>query len=121
MRKYRFYKDEYGWFIDLKRFPFNRAYLAMVQGADTLLENIAQGKNEITLQISTSPIPYSDGVIEKTQSLGIFGGAFYTEDKGYNATERPLVNSLWLCPVTLWVFLRYPKRIHFKIMPDGQS
>lgn len=117
MRQYRFYKDELGWFIDLKWFPFNRAYLAMVAGADTLLDVLAEGKNEITLKIDTAPIPYSNGHLEKHVGLGLSKGAFYFSREGYlKEHDVSSVESVWLCPVTLWVFWKYPKKIYYKIV-----
>lgn len=116
MRKYRFYKNELGWFIDLKFFPFNKAWLSMVAGADTLLDRISMGRDNINLQISTSPIPYSDGVLELTQKLGTWKGAMYEGKKGFTNDERVEIDSIWLCPATLWVFWKYPKKIYFKIV-----
>lgn len=120
MRKYRFYKNEQGWFIDLKWFPFSKAYLAMVAGADVLLDILSDGKDEITLQVSTSPIPYSDGAIEKQVSTGLADGAFYYTREGYTSLKADVIKKkapmIWLCPVTLWVFLRYPKKIYYKLV-----
>lgn len=116
MRQYRFYKNELGWFIDIKYFPFNKAYLAMIAGADDLLDLLAEGKNEITLKISTSPIPYSDGMLERHVKLGLFQGAFYFSREGYMNRGTSAIESVWLCPVTLWVFLKYPKKIYYKII-----
>ncbi len=120
MRKYRFYRNERGWYIDLKWFPFNKEYLAMVAGADTLLDILAGGEDEVTLQVSTSVFPYADGVIEKHVSTGLSDGAFYFTRPGYThfkadeiQAEAPMI---WLCPVTLWVFLKYPKKIYYKIL-----
>lgn len=118
MRKYRFYKNELGWFIDLKWFPFNKAYLAMVAGADTLLDRLANGESEITLQIDTAPIPYSDGYLEKHVSTGLFHGAHYYTREGYNKLNIVDIRTVWLCPVTLWVFWKYPKKIYFKIVKN---
>ena len=116
MRKFRFYKDELGWFIDLKWFPFGKHWLAMVAGADKLLDNIAKGKTEVTLQVSESPIPFYDGLIKKSVTLGLFKGAIYGEEPPYLPTRRELVKALWLCPVTVWLFWYYPKKIYFKIV-----
>ena len=115
MRKYRFYKNELGWFIDLKWFPFGKHWLAMIAGADTLLDNLSENKNEVFLEVSTAPIPFYDGILKRTQTVGLLKGAFYTETKGYTPTKRRLVSSIWLCPVIVWVFWNYPKRIYFKI------
>lgn len=128
MKKYRFYKDELGWFIDIKWFPFNRGYLAMVAGADKLLDIISEGKSEIVLQVSKSPIPYWDGALEKFSSLGLSGGAFYKPREGYTKLNeegystlndqiiKANIKDVWLCPVTLWVFRKYPAKIYYKIV-----
>lgn len=117
MRKYRFYKNELGWFIGLKWFPFNKAYLAMVMGADILLDILSVNGSEVNLQVSTSPIPFYDGILKRKQVLGTMLGAYYTTDDGYEGKYGvTTVKSVWLCPVTLWVFLRYPKQIYFKVI-----
>lgn len=74
--KYRFYKIEDNWLIDLK--PWAKRYLwmlGMVAGADEVLENLAKGREEIILQVGESPIPFYDGVLERTDKLGFFKGA----------------------------------------------
>lgn len=120
MRQYRFYKDENGWFIDLKNFPYGKSkwkwMLAMVAGADDLLDILAEGKDEVTLQVRTSPIPFYDGVLEKHVNLGLFKGAFYFSQEGYNREDVSEIESVWLCPVTLWVFLKYPNKIYYKVV-----
>lgn len=127
MRKYRFYKEwDYtdnnpnsNWFIDLKYFPFNKAYTAMVAGADLLLDKLAKGESEITLLVDSSPIPYNDGWIERNLKLGLAEGAIYDvhgiEIKHTLNTTIDRRDQLWLCPVTLWVFWKYPKKIYFKV------
>lgn len=119
MRKYRFYKDELGWFIDLKWFPFNRAWLAMVEGADKLLDKLSEGKDEVTLLVDTSPFPYTDGWLQKEVGLGLKYGVIYNVrgieiDHTFN-TQQWIQSQLWLCPATLWVFLKYPEKIYYKV------
>ena len=120
MIKYRFYKDELGWFIDLKWFPFGKTYLkgmlAMIGESDKLLDLLAQGENEVTLQVRTWPIPYADGHLEK-QISSLTGGAIYKSNKGFSEKYNvESVNTAWLCPVTLWVFLKYPEKIYYKVL-----
>lgn len=116
MRKLRFYKNEIGWFIDLKWFPFKKDWLQMVSGADVLLDTLAKGKSEITLEVSTrGPIPFSDGMLEKHVSLGVGLGAYYFSREGFNKQDVLMVSSVWLCPATLWVFFKYPEKIYYRI------
>ena len=120
MRQYRFYKDENGWFIDLKWFPFNKAYLAMVAGADTLLDKLSDNGDEVDLLIDTHPIPFSSGTLEKVEDVPnqtLFSGRFYEDKAGFtDEVERPIIEIIWLCAVTLWVFWKYPKKIYYKIV-----
>ena len=92
----------------------------MVQGADDLLDVLAEGEEEITLQIDTYPIPFSDGFLEKHVSTGLKDGAFYFSRKGYMDTyDVQSINMVWLCPVTLWVFLKYPNKIYYKVVKES--
>jgi len=84
-------------------------------GADDLLDKLSE-EREITLQISTAPIPYSDGVLIRTEKLGLSKGAMYKGEVGYTNIEDYKQPSIWLCPATLWVFLKYPKKIYYKIV-----
>lgn len=115
MKTYNFYKNELGWFIDLKWFPFNKAYCAMVAGADTLLDNLSEEKLNIQLQVSTKPFKNYDDSLIREMYIGLFLGSLYSVEKNKLKTEIfENKNLLWLCPVTLFVFLLYPKRIYFK-------
>lgn len=122
MRKYRFYKEscpitgERKWFIDLKWFPFSKKLLEMVAGADELLDILSEGEKEVTLQIDTYPIPFYDGKLvmyEKVEDYNLWSGRFYQGQVGFE-NDKTFVDVIWLCPVTLWVFLKYPKQIYYK-------
>ena len=124
MRTFKFYKNELGWFIHLKYFPFNVAYCAMVAGADDLIESLANGKKEIYLQISTRKIKGYTEVIRKVKGLGLGSGAVYSPENTVLKTDIfDGQNLLWLCPVTLFVFFRYPNKIYIKKAktPDNVS
>ena len=122
MKKYRFYKlwdsleenRNYNWFIDLPNFPFDKTWLAMVAGADTLLDKLSEGKDEVTLLVSTKPFPYTDGHLVKKFSKLTGGGIYDVKHISIGETEVG-EDALWLCPATLWVFLRYPEKIYFKV------
>ena len=117
MKAYNFYKNESGWFIDLPNFPFDKSLLAMVCGADDLLDKLSKGRDEVKIAISSNynDVDYDD-VLKLEAKLGLRKGAIYKtllnklQDNGFGKDR------LWLCPVTLWVFLRYPKNIYFKVL-----
>lgn len=116
-RTYRFYKNEMGWFIDLKWWPFSIGYLAMVAGADDLLDKLSNGSKDVTLKISTSKFKGYDDILKRVKIFGINSGAVYTPLHQELKTQIFEGQSmLWLCPVTLFVFLRYPKRIFYQVV-----
>lgn len=130
MKTYKFYKNELGWFIDLKWFPKKYVHhLAMVAGADELLDLEASGKTEITLQVSTKPLLNNwdllpSGRYGNLDNVGIlsrelifpsfFLGAVYNLYNRQIKKEILKPNQLWLCWVTLLVFGCYPKIIYYK-------
>jgi len=116
MRTYRFYKDEFGWFIDLKWFPFNRGHLAMVLGADELLDKLSNNGDEVFLEISTKPIWNNFNCLFRVEKLGLLNGAIYSPSSLYEIEhELREKNQLWLCAVTLLVFGYYPSKIYFAV------
>ncbi len=110
MASYRFIKDNLGWYADLKNTPFTRDNLAMICGADTLLDLISGERKEVMLNAGTSYIKgYEQLHRKKIFNFGL-DGAYYIIHS-YKGNE--INHNLWLCPVMLWVFLRYPKIIYF--------
>ena len=86
----------------------------MVKGADVLLDKLAENENEIWLEASTRYIPEYTDVLDRVKKLGLAKGSIYKGNKikiNYAISEE---NNLWLCPVTLFVFLHYPKKIYYK-------
>jgi len=72
MKQHRFILEDSSWYIDLPQFleqGGNKADLEMVSGADTMLDIIAEGKTEVTLQINTEPFADADELI--LSELGI--------------------------------------------------
>jgi hypothetical protein len=111
----RFYYDSSGWYADLPEWTGEKWELEMVMGADTFLEILTQGENEIYLTLSTEPFNecetlhyIHEGRLEGPE----FGeGAWYKLDK-YMGLDYKL--KLWLCDVTKFVFGNFPKQIYFK-------
>lgn len=120
-----FVKDQGIWYADLPEFLEaglgTLTNLMMVDGADTFLDQLAQGKPRITLQISTKPFPGWQARMRKigkglNQSLlQLIGHAPVDYGAYYNVTQlngQPHDHQLWLCPVTEYVFGNYPTEIY---------
>lgn len=106
-----FYKDNEGWFIDLPEFieqgHGTKGNLAMVAGADTMLDKLSNENNRITLRIETEEFEGAEGKLSK------FGICPYGENYTFVSPEHS--HRVWLCPVTKYVFGgKYPKRIYIK-------
>lgn len=112
----KFYKEDNNWYIDLPNYPGDKSDLAMVMGADTMLDYISDGNDIVMLKISTSddenPIEYSNKLKYLYDAKDIIGeGAFY-EMKNYD--NRDVMLNIWLCDVTKFVFGDFPKVIYFE-------
>ena len=113
MTLYKFIKDRQGWYVDLKNTPFTRTQLGMVRGADTILNIMAKRKKKVSVDARTS---YKKGYghLKRKRILNFgFSGADYILS---SYKKKKLNHAVWLCPVTLWVFLRYPSNIYFKVV-----
>ena len=134
-----FYKENGMWYIDLPQFLEaglgTKNNLLMVAGADTLLELLSNRKlphkgfkeqpngTRITLQIDTNEFDGYDtsmNFLEKGKddeylnSVGHapidYGAYFVTND----LFGEPHCQTVWLCPVTEYVFEKYPLSIYIK-------
>jgi len=116
VRSYRFYKDESSrWYVDLYEWEGEEWELEMVMGADTFLNILSQGEDEVNITLSTEPFDgcetlhfIHEGRIEGPE---IGEGAWYRLDK-YMGLDFNL--QMWLCDVTKFVFGNFPKKIYFK-------
>ena len=96
------------WYIDIP-WDGNRSNLEMVAGSDKLLSHIAKGDNKVTLQVILDYIDdYNDYIILDRFEHSLAGGASYT------VSNAGFKEPIWICPVTLCVLGRYPKKIYFK-------
>ena len=96
------------WYIDIP-WDGNRSNLEMVAGSDKLLSHIAKGDNKVTLQVILDYIDDYDGyIILDRFRKSLAGGASYT------VSNAGFKEPIWICPVTLCVLGRYPKKIYFK-------
>ena len=109
IREFKFYKDEGGWFVDLPEWEGTKADLAMVSGADTMLDIISQGDNDIQVLLSTEEFDGSNRLEFLRESPEVGEGSWYLM-KTYKGIEYNL--ELWLCDVTIFVFGEFPKNIY---------
>ena len=134
-----FVKDDGTWYIDMPNWPWKRENLAMVCGADKLLDLLAdtarnkQGKHRVSLHVKPASHPldhdteqqlFQDDWVQLTQvKSSLTGGATYTV-KGKIAahftvqdywTKEAKPRTLWLCPVTLFVMGEYPKYFYAQV------
>ena len=103
------------WYVDFPHWPFSHDNLAMVSGADKMLELLSDG--ELFVMMSVIPSKKKEqreGYIELEQTeYSLFGGSTY-QVKFEPFIERFKSDTLWICPVTLFVLGRYPKFIYVK-------
>jgi hypothetical protein len=115
MRTYRFYKDSEGWFVDLPEWTGEKWELEMVSGADTFLDILSQGENEVHVTMSKEPF---DGCeILHFQELGRLEGSEMGTGAWYflqNYSGIDYTLKMWLCDVTIFVFGEFPNKIYFK-------
>lgn len=101
-----------GWFIDLPEWQGAHAQLAMVAGADALLEFVGNGQPRVEVQVVKSHETLTELDNDKRffrcdlLNSSTAGGATYdVRLAGFNRT-------MWLCPVTLFVLGEYPRHLY---------
>jgi len=106
----RFYKEEKDkWYADIIGWTERKSALRMVAGADTLLDMIAKGRDEVYLHFSEDEIKDSDVLIFKRKTW--INGATYQLN---HYLGNDIKMKVWLCNVTLHVLGKFPKAIYFK-------
>ena len=117
MKTYTFVKDS-GWYIDLPEYieqGGSKGDLAMVAGADTMLDRMAGSRKKVTLTISTEPFPGSDRIqLQEVCAPSQGGGYYYMEQfEGQQVKQR-----MWLCAVTNFVFGGLLEQIYVRRVPE---
>ena len=121
-----FYKEEGRWYIDLPEYIEaglgDKENLQMVLGADLVLDKLSNNTNQVTLKFSEEMNFKPDVTLVKIQEG--------KNDEDLKAVGHPMVDtgayyvpmsvdidSVWLCPVTKWVFGgKYPKEINILVV-----
>lgn len=113
----KFYKETDLWYADIPEYIQSggtKDDCMMVSGADTWLEFISNGKSEIELKIGVEHFEEAEVLnIHQTDEGFPEYGAYYRV--GTYKGEDLSNHIMWLCPVTLFVFGKYPKQIFYKL------
>jgi len=110
MKIIRFYKETSDrWYADLPEWEGSKADLEMVCGADTMLDIMAQGENEVYLRLSLEEPTELSNTLIKIKDTPDIGGATYLM-KDWKWIEYNL--EIWLCDVTRFVFGSLPEIIY---------
>jgi len=126
----RFYKERDIWYIELPEFLEeglgSKANLMMVDGADTLLDILSNNSSEVILEFSQLPFVgwttwleldksgKNQELLDKVGHAPVDNGAYYKTNLIDNVKTT---QSVWLCPVTEYVFDDYyPENIYVKVI-----
>lgn len=111
MKTYKFIKSGRDWYIDLPAFieqGGDIGDLQMVDGADKMLDLMAENKEAVTVSVSKEPFEGADLLTLIEECDPFIGGGYYMM-KHYNGQQ--VNRSMWLCKVTEFVFGDIPAEI----------
>jgi hypothetical protein len=114
MKPYKFIKTGQEWYIDLPEFIEQGGSigdLQMVDGADKLLDMMAENKDSIILYIDKNYFEGAD-LLTLTEKCDAYIGGGYYNMKKYEGQE--INRNMWLCQVTEFVFGDIPLQIFVK-------
>jgi hypothetical protein len=127
-KRLSFYKENGLWYADLPQFLElglgKKSNLLMVDGSDTFLDLLSENGTYVTVVLSTNPFPehsikleklkigLNQDLLDKIGHAPVDYGAYYNVAK---YEKKPFQHTLWLCPVTEYVFEGYyPEKIYLK-------
>ena len=119
MNTYTFKRRDGKWQLELSNHTYktgDNTYVTMTDGANTMLNLVSAGKNEVSLLLEKEPFDNAD-VLELQQSCEPFlrGGYYLLHE--YNG--EVIDHSMWLSDVPKVVFGTIPEKIYFKKSPWG--
>ncbi|MFN8306969.1 MAG: DUF6717 family protein [Ferruginibacter sp.] len=111
MKSYKFVKSGNDWYIDLPEFLEQGGSigdLQMIDGADKMLDIMAENASSVILNIAREPFEGAD-ILTLTEKCDPYIGGGYYLMKYYEGKE--INKSIWLCQVTEFVFGDIPEQI----------
>lgn len=114
MKAYRFIKTGTDWYIDLPEYieqGGSNSDLQMIDGADIMLDMMAEGKNSVIVYVAREQFDGADILTLSEKCDPYIGGGNYFM-KNYEGRE--INQTMWLCQVTEFVFGDIPPIIYVK-------
>ena len=129
-KRLSFYKESGLWYADLPEFLElglgTKANLLMVDGSDRFLDLLSSNGSKATVKLSTKSfedqtikldklkIGLNQDLLDKIGHAPVDYGAYYNVAVYKN---KPFQHTLWLCPVTEYVFEgQYPENIFLQLL-----
>jgi hypothetical protein len=114
MNIYTFIRKDGNWQLQLSNHLYKEetgSYVPMAEGANTMLNLVSGGKNEVSLSMEKEPFENAD-VLELQQSCEPFlsGGYYLLHEYNGQIIDQPI----WLADVPKVVFGSLPEKIYFK-------
>jgi hypothetical protein len=109
--KIRFYKRDINWYADLPQYidaGGTEEDCQMICGSDDWLDILSDYKDNVILSISDNEVLSEKLILSNKDEYG----ATYIANE---FKENVINHILWLCPVTLFVFGKYPDVIYYSL------
>ncbi|WP_207493246.1 DUF6717 family protein [Aridibaculum aurantiacum] len=114
MNTYTFFKQNGGWHATVptpEKKGNRQAYLDMVDGADTMLNIMSDGKDKVTLAFNTEPFEDAEEIELVSSCKPFLDGGYYLmrehDGKQINA-------EMWICDVSRLAFGAVPEKIYVR-------
>jgi hypothetical protein len=119
MNIYTFIKKDGNWQLQFSNHTYkdgSDAYVPLEDGADTMLNLLSAGENEVSILMEKEPFENAD-VLELQQTCEPFlaGGYYLLHEYNGKVVDYPM----WLSDVPKVVFGTIPQKIYFKKSPWG--
>jgi len=114
MQTHTFLKEHDQWFIYLPEYIAGggtKADLQMVEGADAMLDMIADGKDRVIITLDTTLFNGADELTLLELCDPIVGGGYYML---HSFEGKTIMQQMWLCAVTEFVFGYMPDKIFIR-------
>lgn len=107
------------WFVVLPKYDGEHEDLEMVFGANTLLDKISKGNDNVSIDVMTEKPKHCNYISGLLINHDDDGGTYLMDTLDEVLEENTsLDNTFWLCNVTHFIFGEHPKQIYFKVIDN---